>query len=146
MSKNWTCSWLLCFLKKLPLRGSWVYLPLDHRSKTTSHPKWQENWVQYIKLCTIRCPWFIDEFLYNSRTYFFIFITGFSIWCQQIHRESSIRKKWRYEWGATGKPDARTNKKQKMKLKWRTRRSTKRPITWIAGFAAGVEREFGRWT
>ena len=25
------------------LRGSWVYIPLDQRSKTTSHQKWQEN-------------------------------------------------------------------------------------------------------
>ena len=25
------------------LRGSWVYLPLDQRSKITSHQKWQEN-------------------------------------------------------------------------------------------------------
>ena len=24
-------------------RGSWVYIPLDQRSKTTSHQKWQEN-------------------------------------------------------------------------------------------------------
>ena len=25
------------------LRGSWVFLPLDQRSKTTSHKKWQKN-------------------------------------------------------------------------------------------------------
>ena len=25
------------------LWGSWVYTPLDQRSKTTSHQKWQEN-------------------------------------------------------------------------------------------------------
>ena len=88
------------------LRGSWVYVPLDQRSKTTSHQKWQENWLQYIKLCAIRSPWFICEFLYNAHTYFvIIFITGFCIW-QQIHRKSSTRKKWKYEWGATGKPAA----------------------------------------
>ena len=50
------------------LRGSWVDLPLDQRSKTTSHPKWQENLLQDLKLCTIRSPWFIDEFLYNAPT------------------------------------------------------------------------------
>ena len=37
------------------LRGSWVYLPLHQRSKITSHQKWQENWLQYIKLCATRC-------------------------------------------------------------------------------------------
>ena len=41
------------------LRGSWVYLPLDQRSKTTSHQKGQENWLQNINLCAIRSPWFI---------------------------------------------------------------------------------------
>ena len=30
---------------------------------------------KHIKLCTIRCPWFIDEFLHIIQTYFFI--TGF---------------------------------------------------------------------
>ena len=46
MSGNWTCSSKLCFLKKLPqcfpwetLWGPWVCIPLDQRSKTTSHPK-----------------------------------------------------------------------------------------------------------
>ena len=29
-----------------------VFLPLDQRSKTTSHQKWQEIWLQYIKLWT----------------------------------------------------------------------------------------------
>ena len=54
MSKNWTYSWRLCFLKKQPHRssssrealwGSWVHLSLDHRSKTTLHQKWQESWL-----------------------------------------------------------------------------------------------------
>ena len=30
-------------LSREPLRGSWVYLPLDQRPKITSHPKGQEN-------------------------------------------------------------------------------------------------------
>ena len=71
LSKNWTYSWRCCFLKKHTrssftreaLRGSWVFLPLDQRSKTTSHQKWQENWLKYIDLCAIRSPWFIDEFI-----------------------------------------------------------------------------------
>ena len=64
------------FLKKLSqfletLRGSWVYLPLDQWSKqTTSHQKWQENWLQCIKLCATRSPWFICELFYDAHTYF----------------------------------------------------------------------------
>ena len=61
-SKNWTHSWRLCFLKKHPrsfsLWGSWVFMALDQRSKTTSHQKGHENWLQKIKLCASRCPWF----------------------------------------------------------------------------------------
>ena len=37
-------------------RGSWVNLPLDQRSKTTSHRKWEEDQVQYFALRTTRCP------------------------------------------------------------------------------------------
>ena len=29
--------------------------------KTTSHKKWQENWLQHVKLFVIRRLWFIDE-------------------------------------------------------------------------------------
>ena len=46
------------------VRGSWVYLPLEERSKTTSHPKWQKNHLQCSVLHTFRCPWPVDEFLY----------------------------------------------------------------------------------
>ena len=47
-------------------------------------------------------------------TYFsIIFITGFRIWCQQIHRNSSTRKKWKYEWRASGRPAAWIHRKQK---------------------------------
>ena len=75
------------------LWGSWVYIPLHQRSETTSHQKWQENWLQYIQLCTICGSWFISEFFLNcTLTYFsIIFVTGFRIWCQQIHRKSSTR-------------------------------------------------------
>ena len=58
-----------------------VYISLDQRSKTTSHLKWQENWLQYIKLCTIRSSWFISEFFLNYifTHFIIIFITGFRI-------------------------------------------------------------------
>ena len=80
------------------LRGSWVYLPLDQWSKTTSHQKWQKNQLQYVKLCALRRPWFIHEFIYNANACFLIiFITGFRVWRQQIHRKPSTRKKWKYE-------------------------------------------------
>ena len=87
----------------------------DHRytyhwtsgQKITSHQTWQENWLQNIKLCTIRSPSFVSEFLHHSHSYFFIiFITGFRFWRQQIHRKSSTRTKWKYEWGAAVKPAA----------------------------------------
>ena len=67
-------------------RTSLAKLCEDQRSKTTSHQKGQENWLQDIKLCATRSPWFVDEFLNDAHTYFFI--TGFRIWRQQIHRKS----------------------------------------------------------
>ena len=36
-------------VSKKDLRGSWVYLPLDQRSKTTSHQKGKIIGLQYIK-------------------------------------------------------------------------------------------------
>ena len=44
------------------------------------------------------------------------------------------------------KPAAWIKRNQTQKLKSKTRRSTERYITWIAGLAAGIQREFGRWT
>ena len=99
------------------LRGSWVYLSPDQRSKITSHQKWQENWLQFFKLCTIYGSWNISEFFFNyTVTYFsIIFITGFRIWCQQIHRKSSTRRKWKYEWRASGRLVARNHRNRKAK-------------------------------
>ena len=100
------------------------------------------NWLQEIKLCAIRSSWFIYEVLSNADTYFtIIFITRFRIWPKQIHRKSSARKKWK--WGATGKPAAWANRNRKQKSKWRTRRSTNQSVAWLAGLAAGVQRQFG---
>ena len=99
------------------LWGSWVYIPLDQRSKTTSHQKWQENWLQKIQLCAICSSWFISVFFLNyAFTYFFIiFITGFRIWFQQIHRKYSTRKKWKYEWRASVRPAAWIHRNRKQK-------------------------------
>ena len=36
-----------------------LYLPLDQRSKTTTHQKSQENSLRRIKSCTIRRTWFV---------------------------------------------------------------------------------------
>ena len=59
----------------------WVYLPLDHRSKFTSHQKGQENELQYFELSIIRGSWFISEFFltYIFTYLFIIFITGVNI-------------------------------------------------------------------
>ena len=99
-SKNWTYSWRLCFLKKLQqffLSGSSVRIMGEHTTgpETTSRQKGQENWLQYIQLCTIRSPWFVYEVLYDAHTYFIIFITGFPTYWKQIHRKASILKKWK---------------------------------------------------
>ena len=64
---------------------------------------------------------FINEFLYNTHTYFFIiFITRFCIWRQQIHRKSRTRKK---EVRVRSCGETRCINQQKPKLKKRTRRS-----------------------
>ena len=125
----------------------WVYPPLDQRSKTTSHQTWQENWLQFIKLCAFRNPWFFYEFLCNAHTFFIIiFMTGFRIWRQQIHRKSSTRKKWKVRVRCYGESRCINRQKPKTKnSKWRTRKSTKSSVAWLARLAAGVQRKFGRW-
>ena len=55
---------------------TWAPVSLEKRSESTSHPKWQDNWLQY--LCTFCGSWNISEFFFN---YAFIrlvtiFITG----------------------------------------------------------------------
>ena len=87
--------------------------------KPTSHQKWQENWLHYVTLCTMCGSWFVREFFLNytfTFTYFsIIFIIGFHIWCQQTHRKSSTRKKWKYEWRASGRPAAWIHRNRKQK-------------------------------
>ena len=74
-SKNWTYSSTLCFLKKLPQFLHWGNSVRTMGIHTTGpavknhiSPKWQEHWLQYIQLCSICRPWFIDEFLNNIHT------------------------------------------------------------------------------
>ena len=98
MSSSWTNSPLLCFkqypqclLEKLCEEHGW---PTQDQwsTKTTSHQRWRENWLQYVEPCANRSHWFISEVLNDANTYFsIIFITGFHIWCQQIHRKYSTR-------------------------------------------------------
>ena len=64
---------------------------------------------------------------------------------QQIHRKSSTWKKWKYGWGATDKPDSWTNRNRKQKMQ-DAKKYKSDSIAWIAGWAAGVQREFGWWT
>ena len=44
--------WFLVYQRVLPQ----LHLPLDQWSKNTSHPKWQNDQLQYRELRTIRCP------------------------------------------------------------------------------------------
>ena len=86
------------FFFRETLRGSWVYLPRTSGPKPHLTKKCQENQLQYSEVRTIRGLWFINEFLCNTHIYIFsIFITGFCIWRQTIHRKHSTWKKWKYE-------------------------------------------------
>ena len=92
-----------------------IWMCYKRRGLTIIGSLWR---LQYINLYAIRSPWFIYEFLYNAHTYFIIiFIKGFRFWRQQIHRKSSTRKKWKYEWGATEKPAAQTERNQETEIK-----------------------------
>ena len=58
---------------------SWVHIPLDQRSKNHISLEMARELIAIFQ-STFRCPWFVDEFLYNAHTYFvIIFITGFCI-------------------------------------------------------------------
>ena len=74
------------------LRESWVYLPLVWRSKTTSNQKGQENLLHDLKLCTIRSPWFNDEFLYKAHTYFFFIIATLATRAQIAEFKEELSK------------------------------------------------------
>ena len=92
MSKNMDLFVKVMLLEETPAVLSLGKLCKDHGytyhwtrdQKPHLTKKGQENWLQYLKLCAIRSPWFIYWFLYNAHTYFFIIlITGFCIWRYQ---------------------------------------------------------------
>ena len=70
MSKNWTYSWQLCFLKELPQfsRSSAKIMGIPTTwpaANKTRHQRGQENWLLFFKLCTIGGSWFYSEFFLN---------------------------------------------------------------------------------
>ena len=117
MSNNWTYSWQLCFLKRhlgklCEDRGfsyHWTSSQEPHLTK-----KARDLIAIYQTICHSLSLVYLRVSLQNY--FIIIFITGFCIWRQQIHRKSSTRKKWKYEWGASGRPAAwihRTENKYK---------------------------------
>ena len=50
-----------------------------------------------IKQCTIRSPWFINEFFHNAHTYSIIIITGFCILTSTNTPKIQCPNKWKYE-------------------------------------------------
>ena len=119
-------------------------LPLDQRSKTASHQKWPENWLQIVKLCAIRSPSFIYEFslqrpllLLHHLYHRIPNLTKADTPKIQYQKEVEVRVR---TYG-----DTCSINRQKSK-NWTKRRSTKLSVIWIAALAAGVQREFGRWT
>ena len=111
MSKNWTYSWQLCFLKKLPqffVSGSSARImgipTTGPVVRNHIPPKMWSNYVPFV------VHGLSKKFLYFIFTWFFnIFIAGF---CAP-HGKSSNRKKWIYGWRVTGKPVAWISRNQK---------------------------------
>ena len=84
------------------LRGSWVFSPLDQRSKTTSH---QKRSIELIAIYpTIYHLWFLNyqrvHLLLHHLHHRILYLTLADT------RKSSTRKKWKYEWRASGRPAA----------------------------------------
>ena len=94
--------------------------------------KGQQNSLPHIKLCTIRCPWFIDEFLCNAP----------HLLLHHLHSQDSVFHVGRYTENPVPKRSGNTSEElrgnplhepQKPKTNTRgIRRSTKRYIAWIA--------------
>ena len=83
---------------------------MDQWSETTTHQRWQEDWLKHSELRTLRCPWSIDK-LFNLIFTNFSYI--FSAGNRDSYGASSINKKWDYEWRSTGKPVAWTSRTEK---------------------------------
>ena len=108
---------MFCFLKKLPQFFPWrnsVRIVGIHTTgsavKNTSHHKWQEKWLQFSNYVPFAV--FLN---YTFTDFSIIFIEGFRIWCQQIHRKSSTGKKWKYEWRASERPATGFHRNRKQK-------------------------------
>ena len=123
--KQRTYSSQVCFFKRLSQCFQWRNSAKNMGIHTTgpavrihiSSRKRQENGLQYIQLCTICGSWnIIESFFHCTHTYFLIIsITGFCIWRKQIHRKSSTRKKWKYEWRDSVRPAAWCHRNRKPK-------------------------------
>ena len=124
---------------------SWVYQPLDQRSKTTSHQKWQEKLIA--KNPTLYRLWFLDylrvlphlhlhlplhHLLHRSQYRRTEKTDILKIQCQ---KEVEVRMEI-FWW----KPAARIHRNN-----WRITRSTKRCIAWIVWLTTGIQRNFGWW-
>ena len=81
-------------LTREALRRSWVYIPLDQQSKTTTHQRWQENRLQHSELRTDRCrPWFFDRLVKLSYTYISNIITAGTICMKTKITRAPCRKR-----------------------------------------------------
>ena len=131
------------------LRGTWVHVSLDNWSKSTSHQKWHENWLQYIKLCTICGSWNV----LSSTTLSSASSPSSAQESTSANRESVSENRdvetplLGRSGGTSEEPrgDALHESTETEKIKWRIRRSTKRFSAWIARLASGIQREFGWW-
>ena len=122
------------------LRGSWVYLPLDQRSKTTYHQKGKKELIAIYP--TVYHLWFLvyQRVLPQPHLH--------SLLHHLHHRipylTSTDTPKIQYKKGVEvrvrsyGETAAETDGNRNKNMKWRTRRSTKRSIAWLAGLATGV--------
>ena len=145
---NWTCrdGNASCFTPAVltwkTLWRIWVQFPLVEWPETTSHQERQENSLRQIKSCTIRCTWFVHEFLFLV-DFSYIFIAGNWKW----HGNFSNKKKWKRERGhiSTRKLVAWTNRYLKLKQKWRQRGRTRKLVAWSARMATGIQGRIDGW-
>ena len=109
------------------LRWTWVCVSLEKWSESATHQEWQENWLQYIQLCTICGSRNLIEFFLNHAFICLvtIFITGVNIgkqwfsigeqvWKIQSQKEVEVRVKSFEEtrWKISQKPKNKIKKKK----------------------------------
>ena len=111
--------------------ASWVnsrssfFCETHQRSETTSHQKWQENWLQYKEQSTICGSWFISEFFLNCTfTHFSIIFT-----CDvNRHTESPVTERSEVEVRVESFGETRCMKRQKPKTKTKRKKEVEREI------------------